>query len=356
VARDKRLVVDDVQEPTPAHGDVLVAARACGICGSDLHTLRHAEHLPAVAAATGTDAGFDPEADYHLGHEWVAEVLDHGPAASASPAVAPGDLVVSIPYLLRDTTLVPLGFSNDYPAGFAQRFLLTADFCLKVPNGLDARRAALTEPMAVGLHGVNMSGITQGDAAVVVGCGPIGLALIAWLRTRGIEPIVASDLSAPRRELALAIGAHEVVDPRDEPVIDAWRRVDPTGATGLRPLVVFEAVGVPGMLDDVVFAAPSRSRVLVAGVCMQPDTFRPLLAVIKELNLQFVYAYEPGEFADTLRAIAEGDIDVTPFLTGTVGFDGVAAAFTTLEGADAHVKILVEPDGPPEATRIGAPA
>ena len=349
-------MVDEVEEPVPAPGDVLVAARACGICGSDLHTLRHAEHLPQVAAATGTDDSFDPAADYHLGHEWVAEVLDHGPGAPASASVGPGDLVVSIPYLLRDTALVPLGFSNDYPAGFAERFLLTADFCLHVPNGLDARRAALTEPMAVGLHSVNKSGIAPGDAAVVVGCGPIGLALITWLRARAIEPIVASDLSAPRRELARQLGAHEVVDPREEPVIDAWRRVDPTGAMGLRSLVVFEAVGVPGMLDDVVFAAPSGTRVLVAGVCMQPDTFRPLLAVVKELNLQFVYAYEPGEFAETLRAIAEGEIDVAPFLTGTVGFDGVAGAFTTLEGADSHVKILVEPDGPPSpAPAVPAP-
>jgi threonine dehydrogenase-like Zn-dependent dehydrogenase len=109
--------------------------------------------------------------------------------------------------------------------------------------------------------------------------------------------------------------------------------------------VVFEAVGVPGMIDDVVFTVPPLTRIVVAGVCMQPDTIRPLLAVVKELNLQFVYAYDPLEFSDTLRAIAEGDVDVSPLVTGTVGFDGVAGAFATLERADDHVKVLVEPEG-----------
>ena len=118
--------------------------------------------------------------------------------------------------------------------------------------------------------------------------------------------------------------------------------------------MVFEAVGVPGMIDDVVFAVPPLTRIVVAGVCMQPDTIRPLLAVVKELNLQFVYAYDPTEFSDTLRAIAEGDVDVAPFVTGAVGFDGVAGAFAALERADEHVKVLVEPDGPGETERVAA--
>lgn len=346
-ARDKRLYVEDVPEPKPNEaGDVLVGLRACGICGSDLHTLQHAEHLADVAASMGMPDSLDPHADFYLGHEWVAEVLDLGPGTEGSP-VQPGDAVVSVPYLMRGEGLVPLGFTNDHYAGFCEQFLLSAPFCVPVPNGLDHRRAALTEPMAVGLHTVNKSGIAPGDAAIVVGCGPIGLALIAWLAARGIEPIIASDFSPVRRALAADLGAHEVVDPREEPPVDAWRRVD-----GLRPLVLFEAVGVPGILDEAIFAVPPQTRVVVAGVCMQPDTFRPLIAVIKEVNLQFVYAYDPLEFADTLRAIAEGDVDVTPMITGTVGFDGVAAAFATLGTPNEHVKILVEPNGPPDVQAV----
>lgn len=345
VARNRHLVVENVPEPEPQAGEVLVAVRACGICGSDLHTLEHSKHLVEVGAALGVDTGFDPRHDYVLGHEWCAEVLESGPGAGGS--VAPGDLVVSVPYLLRGEAMLPLGFTNEVPGGFAERMLLTEALCVPVPNGLDHRRAALTEPMAVGLHTLERAGLADGDAAVVIGCGPIGLAIIAWLVARGVEPIVAADLSPVRRALATQIGAHEVVDPREEPAVDAWRRVD-----GLRPLVVFEAVGVPGMLDQAVFDAPARSRIVVAGVCMQPDTFRPLLAVVKELDLHFVYAYSPEEFTAALRAIAEGEVDVSPFITGHVGFEGVADAFTQLRRVEEHVKILVEPDGPARATEI----
>ncbi|MGH9031156.1 MAG: zinc-binding dehydrogenase [Acidimicrobiia bacterium] len=347
VARRQQLVVEDLPEPVPGDGHALVAVKACGICGSDLHTLRHAHHMLDVVEATGMGGGFDPERDFVLGHEYAAEVLELGPGTDGI-TVAPGDLVVSIPFLIAGADLVPLGFSNDYPGAYAERMLLTAGACIPVPNALDHRRAALTEPMAVGLHSVNKSGIEPGDAALVVGCGPIGLAIIVWLAARGVEPIVASDLSARRRALAAELGAHAVVDPREEPIFDAWRRVD-----GMRPVVVYEAVGVPGLLDDVIFDAPPQARVLVAGVCMEPDTIRPLIGVVKEINLQFAFGYDPVEFAETLRAIAEGTIDVAALVTGTVGIEGIADAFAALADAEDHVKILVEPDAPADLTPLG---
>jgi threonine dehydrogenase-like Zn-dependent dehydrogenase len=340
IARQGRLVVGDLVEPVPAPGDALVALRACGICGSDLHALAHADALPAVAVAMGMPNRFEPAHDFYLGHEWVAEVLELG-ADTAGLSVAPGDRVVSVPYLARGTTLEALGFSNDYYAGFCERFCLTAALCLRVPNGLDDEHAALTEPLAVALHALNRARLEPGDGAAVVGCGPIGLALITWLRARGVEPIVASDLAPGRRAAAAALGAHVVHDPLEEPTAIVAAR-----AAGGRPVVVFEAVGVPGMLDDLVATVPPRTRVVVTGVCMQPDTLRPLLAVVKELSLQFVYAYDPEEFAATLRALAEGELDVGPLLTGRVGLDGVADAFERLTRADAHVKVLVTPGGP----------
>jgi len=339
VARRGRLVVEDLPEPTPGEDDALVSLRACGICGSDLHTLAHADALPSVATAMGMEGRFDPEQDYFLGHEWVAEVLEVGRNAPSS--VQPGDRVVSVPYLVRGLDLIPLGFLNDDYAGYCERFLLTAALCRTVPNGLDDRRAALTEPMAVGLHAVNQARVEPGDAALVIGCGPIGLALIAWLRARNVEPIVASDYSPRRRRLAAELGAHVVHDPATEPAGAAAVR-----AAAAKPLVVFEAVGVPGVLDELLASVPARSRLVVAGVCMQPDTIRPLLAVVKELALQFVYAYDNDEFDATLRALADGELDVAPLLTGRVGLDGVAAAFDELGHADQHVKVLVEPGGP----------
>ncbi len=141
-----------------------------------------------------------------------------------------------------------------------------------------------------------------------------------------------------RRSLALTMGAHEVVDPAVEPAMDAWRR------HGARlPMVLFEAVGAPGMLDAAMLDAPRNSQILVVGVCMQPDTVRPMLAVSKELNLQFVLGYDPLEFAETLRRIAEGELDVSPLITGSVPIEGVPDAFVELAHPDAHAKILVQP-------------
>ena len=135
------------------------------------------------------------------------------------------------------------------------------------------------------------------------------------------------------------MGASDVVDPAAEPAIDAWRRV--TG--GMPPLVQFEAIGVPGVLDLAMKDAPPQSRIVVVGVCMQPDRVHPFVGISKELRLQFVLAYDPFEFSDTLRAIAEGEIDVTPLLTGACGLDGVAEAFTALGDPEQHVKVMVEP-------------
>jgi threonine dehydrogenase-like Zn-dependent dehydrogenase len=162
--------------------------------------------------------------------------------------------------------------------------------------------------------------------------------VIAALRQADVEPIIAADFSTARRRLATTMGAHEVLDPREEPAIDAWRRLAPT-----KSLVIFEAVGVPGMLDAAMRDAPAQAQVLVVGVCMQTDHIKPMLGVVKELNIQFVLGYQPDEFADTLRRIAEGEVDVAPLITGSVGIDGVPQAFADLADPEAHAKILVEP-------------
>jgi len=341
VLRDGEMLVrDDVAEPEPRLGQVLVQVQACGICGSDLHFTKHGQTMLDLGEEMEGvpdmgDAPIDTGRDVFMGHEFAAEVLEVGPDTVAP---APGALVTSLPVLLTMTGIRNLAYSNDLPGGYAERMLLSAPLVLEVPNGLDARHAALTEPTAVGMHAVNRSRIAAGEGALVIGCGPVGLAVIAVLAQRGIEPIVAADLSPARRALASTMGAHEVVDPAVEPAFDAWAR---TGAG--RQLVVFEAVGVPGMLEDVMRRAPARTRVLVVGVCMERDTVTPFFGIAKELTIDFALAYDPNEFAESLRFIAEGEIDVAPMITGEVDLDGLPGAFDDLAHPDRHCKILVAP-------------
>jgi threonine dehydrogenase-like Zn-dependent dehydrogenase len=203
---------------------------------------------------------------------------------------------------------------------------------------------------------VNRGRVEPDEVPLVIGCGPVGIAVIAALRLRGAAPIVAADFSARRRELAAAFGAHVAVDPAATTPWASWREVAawrdssraprlPPWAVGppLRPAVVFECVGVPGVLDQIMAAAPRGSRIVVVGVCMERDTIRPMLGISKELNIQFVLGYTQDEFADTLRHLAEGAVDPAPLITGKVGLDGVAQAFDELASPERHAKILVEP-------------
>jgi threonine dehydrogenase-like Zn-dependent dehydrogenase len=349
IARNRAIVVEDIADPVPGPGDALVRVVACGICGSDLHALAHADELVAAAAEAGVALPFDPGLDYVMGHEFSAEVVELGPATEGV-SLATGDLVTSLPVALTATGMEPVGaYSNIYNGGYAELMRLTAGICLKVPNGLDARRAALTEPMAVGRHAVARGAVGPADAAVVLGAGPVGLAVVAELRRLGVETIVVSDRSPRRRVTALAMGATEAVNPaRDDP-IEAWQRVD-----GRRAPVVFDAIGVPGSLALAISHAPMLSRVVVVGSCMQQDTLRPVLPQMKQLTIAFSFAYDPFEFADTLRAIAEGEIDVTPMITDVCGIDGVPDAFAALGAPDDHVKILVEPGAPAAVTAVSA--
>jgi 2-desacetyl-2-hydroxyethyl bacteriochlorophyllide A dehydrogenase len=337
------MVVDDVPDPRPGAGQVLVRTLACGICGSDLHTVQHGEQMVEMSSE---GADFAPEGlpalelmdlqrDVVMGHEFCGEVVELGENTANCQA---GDIVVSVPMTFDMEGLHPIGYSNRYPGGYAEQMVLSDMVALKVPNGLPAEHAALTEPMAVGLHAVNRSATKADNAAIVLGCGPVGLATISALRLLGAAPIIAADFSPKRRELAVTMGAHEVTDPCEEPVIDVWRRLGrPT------PTTIFEAVGVPGLLDQALQVVPRQGEVIVVGACMEPDTFRPMRGVVKEVDIRFAFGYDPLEFAETLRRIAEGEIDVAPLITGRIDIDGVPDAFQELATPDAHAKILVEP-------------
>jgi threonine dehydrogenase-like Zn-dependent dehydrogenase len=336
VMRQGRLEIDTLADPTPGPGEVLVRTLACGICGSDLHALKYAPQLVAAAEESGVPFTLDVSRDVVMGHEFSAEVVDFGPDTQRT--LTTGSRVVSVPLAVGTRGVHTVGYSNEYPGGYGELMVLSELFLLPVPNGLPTEHATLTEPMAVGVHAVAKARLEPGDGAVVVGCGPVGLAVVAALRLQKAEPIVAADYSATRRALAERMGAHVVVDPAKQPAFAAWEQ-----AAGMRPAVVFECVGVPGLLHDLMRNAPRESRIVVAGVCMEDDRIRPMLGINKELSVQFVLGYTPLEFAATLTDIAEGRIPVAPMVTGHVGVGEVPSAFETLARPDAHAKILVEP-------------
>jgi len=354
VMRRKSLLVTDLPVPEPGPGEVLVKTLACGICGSDLHALKHAEKLVESARRSGGPFVMDLSRDIVMGHEFCAEIVDHG--TETTKALKTGTRVCSLPVLIRPSGVETVGYSNDNPGGYGEYMRLTEALLLEVPGGLSAEHAALTEPLAVGVHAVEKARLETRDVPLVIGCGPVGLAVIAALRLKDVHPIVAADFSKRRRELAIALGADVVVDPAAKSPYESWKEVaiwaDPSEAPplppwipgpALRPAVIFECVGIPGVIDKIMASAPAGARLVVVGVCMERDAIEPMFGINKELNIQFVLAYTPEEFAATMVHIADGRIPVEPLVTGKVGVEGVAGAFEELASPDRHAKILVEP-------------
>jgi len=351
IRRAGRLIVDAMAEPVPEAGQALVRTLACGICGSDLHALDHYDHMIELGERLGGPGHMQRGADTVFGHEFCCEVLDYGPGGGRFKA---GTRVVSIPGLVSPAGFETVGYSSRVPGGFAERMVLSDMLLIEVPNGLDAETAALTEPLAVGEHAVAKAEPASDQVFMVVGCGPVGLAVIASLVARGLGPIIACDYSAERRAAAEAMGAHRIIDPAQVSPHGSWAEfgVPASPAEGLiaaaqgqavkRP-VIFECVGAPGVLQSLAQAAPRGSRIVVAGVCMQTDQLEPFFFVAKEIELRFVLGYTPEEFAASLTNLAEGRTGYGAIITGQVSLDETPAAFTKLQTDKSQIKILVKP-------------
>ena len=352
VRRGKALVMDEMAVPEPGPGQVLVKSLACGICGSDLHALHHLDQMAAMARRVSGESRMDPARDMVFGHEFCAELLDHGPGTART--LKAGTRVVSVPATIGPDGAETVGYSHRYPGGFAEAMVLTEAMLIPVPNGLSAEAAALTEPMAVGLHAANLADLDAAGLAVVIGCGPVGLAVIAALKARGFGPVLAADFSPARRAAAEALGADIIVDPGRESPYARWRDFGIPSSSAERGMallagapakraVVFECVGVPGLIQAVLEGLPVQGQAIVVGVCMETDRFEPSLAVMKHLDMRFVLGYTPEEFAASLHHLAEGRIDPAKLITGTVPLAETAQAFSTLGRPEHHIKILVEP-------------
>ncbi len=333
IFRRGEIVVDTMPEPVPGPGQVLVKTLACGICGSDLHAAKHAHRMVEVTKRIPGRVPMDLSRDIVFGHEFCCEVIGYGPKTEKK--LKPGARVCSMPLMMEADGPKGMGYSNAYVGGYAEQMLLSAPLLLEVPNGLSTEHAALTEPLAVGVHAVEKGAPRGDEAPLVVGCGPVGLAVIAALRLKNIRPIVAADFSPKRRELAAKMGADVVIDPAKE---DPYARL----AADKRAMI-FECVGVPGLIQQVFEKAPRDARIVVAGVCMESDRIEPMFGIMKELNVQFVLGYTPEEFARSLHLLAEGVVDAPSLITAKVGLDGVKAAFEELGNPERHTKILVEP-------------
>jgi threonine dehydrogenase-like Zn-dependent dehydrogenase len=374
VCQNAELDVVELPDPEPGPGQVRLLVERCGICGSDLHARHGIDAWADMAEKTGYKRFGRADQALVFGHEFSGRVAEYGTKTKGS--IPTGTPVVALPLIRNAHGVDATGLSIHAPGAYAEQVIAQEAMMLEVPNGLPADVAALTEPMAVAWHAVRRGEVGKRDVAIVIGCGPVGLGVILALKARGVRTVVASDYSPGRRALATRCGADVVIDPAvDSPWADGearghlvssesafelalgtreklgrlpigwwhtWRLAERLGAGPKRP-VIFECVGVAGVIESIIDEAPLFSRVVVVGVCVGEDRFTPAMAINKEIDLRFVLAYSPLEFRDTLMLLAEGEIDPRPLMTGSVGLDGVDAAFTALGDPEGHAKVLIDP-------------
>ena len=333
------LEIRTVPDPEPGPSEMVLAVRACGICGSDLH-------LSEIADTAG---GMTPmPAGTVMGHEFAGEVAAVGRAVAGRFRV--GDRVTALPFIAcgscapcldgrghRCAAVVSTGLGR-IPGGYAEYVRVGVHEAVALPPEVSDRAGAMVEPLSVGLHAVERAGIRPGEAVLVIGAGPIGLAVSLWARFMGASHVIASDLSAERADRALAMGATAVVHAAEEGAAAAVKRI-----CGRRAEVVFDCVGVPGSQQLAMDAAPTNGRVVVAGVCMQPDRILPVKAITKELDVRYVFGYGKRDFALTVDMLAARRIDAAPMLSETVGLDAFPAAFEALRTDKRKAKVLLEP-------------
>ncbi|MBA4854153.1 alcohol dehydrogenase catalytic domain-containing protein [Nocardia farcinica] len=349
VLRRGQIVYTDITEPTPGPGQLLVRPLAVGICGSDLSAWEHTEDFLAAHREADAPGGiFDPDRDVVLGHEFTARVVALGPGVSEYRV---GDAIVALPWIITaDGVGRTVGYTEQSPGALAERCVVQAGGHLRIPDSIDPVTAAVTEPLATGVNAVLRSGIAPDAAAVVTGCGPVGLGAVLELAVRGAHPIIASDPSARRRALARAYGAHHAVDPA---TIDPLHLL--TENYPARETVVFEASGAHGIIGHLMTAAPAFTRIVIVGSAMRPETIRPVTGILRNVTLEFVGG--PGRTESTYTALArtfehlvERRFDPALMVTGYAGLDAVAEVFAALRprtGAPVdHVKILVRSDLP----------
>jgi threonine dehydrogenase-like Zn-dependent dehydrogenase len=325
-AGDVRL--DQVDEPEPGPLDAVIRVRACGICGSDLGYIRQGG-LPLGARGP-----------MRLGHELSGVVEAVGREVRG---LSSGQRVALDP--------THEGIGNGGPEGGFTRRLLVRNAGLggrlfPVPDALPLDLAALAEPLGVGMHAVDRAQVGRADRVVVVGAGPIGLAAIATLRDRGVEDVVAFDLSPRRRELACKLGARESLDAGQPDVWESLHALHGSashyGRRSAGSDVYIEASGAPSVIPAILESAKRGARISVVAIHHQSVPVSFLDVLVKELSILGAIEYPP-DFGAMLRLLERWDL--SEMITHRFPLSRFPDALAAARDQAAAGKVLVEMDG-----------
>lgn len=321
-----RFELVDLPIPVPQNDEVLIKVQACGICGSDVHGMdgTTGRRIPPIV----------------MGHEAAGDVVEVGTGVEGW---AIGDRVTFDSTLfcgacdycrsgrinLCDNRQV-LGVScGEYRrnGAFAEYVAVPARVLCRLPDGLAYEQAAMVEPVAVAVHGVNRAAVTETDAVAVIGVGMIGLLVVQVLKARGVKWVIAVDVDSAKLDLAKRLGADDVAQ----------------SVAGAELDVAIEAVGLTPTVDMAIRAVRKGGRVSLIGN-FSPSVEIPLQVVVtRELTIAGSCASE-GDYEESLNLIASGKVDVQPMISARVGLDEAADYFERLHAKEPSLmKVMVCP-------------
>lgn len=330
---NKTFAVTDLPTPHAGPGELVLRNQVCGVCGTDVH-IYHGE--PGSA---------DVNPPVVLGHEYSGEVVEVGEGVTG---FAVGDHVTVDPNIYCGhcaycqngkkqlcPSMEAIGVTRD--GGFAQYSRIPAAQAFKLEPTVPWEAAAMAEPLACCLHGIDLAGIQVGDKVCVVGGGAIGLLMVQLAKLSGASQIVLSEPNEKRRQVGLQLGANAAIDPTRPDAQEAFAQVLGGGAN-----VVIECVGnVPAVKSAFQFAGKGAT-VLLFSVPKVDATFDlPLFDVYKkELTIKGSFV-NPDTHARAVALINSGKVDFDPIITHRFTLDQLPEAIA-MQMSDASIKVVVE--------------
>jgi threonine dehydrogenase-like Zn-dependent dehydrogenase len=289
---------------------------------------------------------YDADRDIVMGHEFVGEVIGHGPGCSDAFPI--GSRVTSMPIRLVDGGAGGLRIIGQHPdaqGSFGELLVVSEAAAKVVHSDVSSDAIAVVDCFAVGEFYVRAANVQPGEVPIVIGAGAVGLSAVAALSSRGIEPIIVSDFQAERRELArTGFGAHVLVDPAEQSVFDVFRQVRAEHKLS-GSAVVFECVGAPGLIDKLVAEAEFMSRIYCAGGWYTGDTLSITEATRNGLTLQFGGGPMPQDWYGVFDSVVEGRLDPLPSVGRIITLDEVPDAIELARRAEGPPRIVVHPNG-----------
>lgn len=331
--RDLR--VEDVPEPALADDDVLINVKATGICGTDMHFYKGEWSVPTPLIP---------------GHEFSGAIAKVGKGVRGIDegwhVVAEPNIVCGSCYFCRLSernffcqNLKATGVTIN--GAFAEFVKVPASNVYMVPDSIGFEEAAMIEPVACCVRGIDQAGIRLGDLVGIIGAGPIGLILLQLARMAGARAVAVSDISAERLDMAKALGADRVIDTSHE---DLEKGIDALSG-GMGVDVAIEAVGKPETISQAISIARNGGRVNIFGVSPQDAVLnvKPFDLYAKELTITTSYR-SPFTFRRAVDLVTSGRLVLKPLITHVLPLGAIVRAFEIVEGRTGGVmKAMVVP-------------